>query len=154
MEGARWQRRAGEIQRRRGRLDDAAASYARAHELGLMPQPGLALLRLAQGKADAAVTGLRLALACRGETPADMLGRARLLAAQTEVALAVGDVDSAATAVKDLETLAATGPRPPAATLLQAMADTAKGSLALAQSGPDGRDDLGSQRPPESRCPS
>jgi DNA-binding CsgD family transcriptional regulator len=132
---------AGEIQRRRGRLDDAAASYARAHELGLTPQPGLALLRLAQGKAEAAVTGLRLALACQGEAPADLLGRARLLAAQTEVSLAVGDVDSAATAVNELKTLAATGPRPPTATLLRAMADTAQGSLALAQGRPEGPDD-------------
>jgi DNA-binding CsgD family transcriptional regulator len=132
---------AGEIQRRRGRLDDAAASYARAHELGLTPQPGLALLQLTQGKADAAVTSLRLALACHGETSADMLGRARLLAGQTEVALAVGDVDSAGTAVKELGALASTGPRPPAGTLLGAMADTARGSLALAQGGPEGLDD-------------
>jgi DNA-binding CsgD family transcriptional regulator len=131
---------AGEIQRRRGLLDAAAASYARAHELGLAPQPGLALLRLAQGKAEAAVTGLRLALACQGDAPADMLGRARLLAARTEVALAVGDVDGAATAVNELEALAATGPRPPAATLLRAMADTAQGSLALARDGGEGPD--------------
>jgi DNA-binding CsgD family transcriptional regulator len=129
---------AGEIQRRRGRLDAAAASYARAHELGLTPQPGLALLRLAQGKAEAAVAGLRPALACQGDAPADLLGRARLLAAQTEVSLAVGDVDGAATAVKELETLAATGPRRPTATLLRAMADTAQGSLALARGRPEG----------------
>ncbi|MBT2368261.1 LuxR family transcriptional regulator [Streptomyces sp. ISL-10] len=126
---------AGEIERRRGRLDAAAASYAAAHELGIVPQPGLALLRLAQGKADAAMTGLRLALAERDDAPADLLGRSRLLAAQTEVALAIGDVDRAELAVEELETLAGLGPRTPGVTLLGAMADTARGALALAQDG-------------------
>ncbi|MGW6565232.1 LuxR C-terminal-related transcriptional regulator [Streptomyces sp. NPDC054975] len=121
---------AGEIRRRQGRLDAAALSYAHAHELGLVPQPGLALLRLAQGKADAAVTGLRLALAC--DARHGLLGRARLLAAQTEVALAVGDVDGAEAAVVELEGLADGGGAP----LLAAMADTARGALALARHEP------------------
>ncbi|MET9515556.1 LuxR C-terminal-related transcriptional regulator [Streptomyces sp. NPDC002994] len=125
----------GEIMRRRGHLDAAAVSYAHAHELGRIPQPGLALLRLAQGKADAAVTGLRLALACQHDAPPDLLGRARLRAAQTEVALAVGDVDGAASAVAELEALAVGGPPASAATLLSAMADTARGALALARHG-------------------
>ncbi|MFB7370544.1 LuxR C-terminal-related transcriptional regulator [Streptomyces sp. NPDC056222] len=121
---------AGEIRRRQGRLDAAAAAYGHAHELGRIPQPGLALLRLAQGKADAAVTGLKLALACQSDPSHDLLGRARLLAAQTEVALAVGDPDSAAEAVGELEALAAEAP------LLGAMADTARGALALARNEP------------------
>lgn len=127
---------AGEIARRRGHLDAAALSYAHAHELGRIPQPGLALLRLAQGKADAAVAGLRLALACQSDASGDLLGRSRLLAAETEVALAVGDVDAAADAVTELEALA-TVDRPPAptATLLNAMTDTARGALALARHG-------------------
>ncbi|MFE9398554.1 LuxR C-terminal-related transcriptional regulator [Streptomyces flavidovirens] len=125
----------GEIMRRRGHLDAAAVSYAHAHELGRIPQPGLALLRLAQGKADAAVTGLRLALACRSDASPDLLGRSRLLAAQTEVTLAVGDVDGAAAAVAELEALAAGGPPASAVTLLTAMADTARGALELARHG-------------------
>ncbi|MFD9032172.1 response regulator transcription factor [Streptomyces sp. NPDC059567] len=118
---------AGEIRRRQGRLDEAAVSYGHAHELGRIPQPGLALLRLAQGKADAAVTGLKLALACQSDPSHDLLGKARLLAAQTEVALAVGDPDTAAEAVAELAALAAEAP------LLSAMADTASGALALAR---------------------
>ncbi|MEU4268277.1 LuxR C-terminal-related transcriptional regulator [Streptomyces sp. NPDC026092] len=118
---------AGEIRRRQGRLDAAARAYSHAHELGRVPQPGLALLRLAQGKADAAVTGLRLALAC--DPRHGLLGRARLLAAQTEVTLAVGDVDGAEAAVAELEGLAGTGGVP----LLTAMAETARGALALAR---------------------
>ncbi|WP_306325954.1 LuxR family transcriptional regulator, partial [Streptomyces venezuelae] len=67
---------AGDVQRRQGRLDAAAASYVHAHELGRLPQPGLALLRLAQGRADAAVAGVELALSCRGEPDHDVRGRA------------------------------------------------------------------------------
>ncbi|GGT47846.1 LuxR family transcriptional regulator [Streptomyces purpureus] len=118
---------AGEIRRRRGHLEAAAVSYAHAHELGRIPQPGLALLRLAQGKTDAAVAGLRLALACQSEPDHDRLGRARLLAAQVEVDLAVGDQAGAAQAVAELEALAPGGP------LLGALADTARGALALAR---------------------
>ncbi|MET9379304.1 helix-turn-helix transcriptional regulator [Streptomyces sp. NPDC002992] len=121
---------AGEIRRRQGRLDAAAVSYAHAHELGRIPQPGLALLRLAQGKADAAVTGLKLALACQSDPSHDLLGRARLLAARTEVALAVGDPDGAAEAVAELEALSGGAP------LLGALADTARGALALARHEP------------------
>ncbi|MFD3336571.1 LuxR C-terminal-related transcriptional regulator [Streptomyces sp. NPDC058700] len=118
---------AGDVQRRQGRLDAAAVSYGHAHELGRIPQPGLALLRLAQGRADAAVAGVDLALACRGDARHDLLGRARLLAARTEVALAVRDVPGAADAAADLDALAGDVP------LLRALADTALGSVALAE---------------------
>ncbi|MEU9298389.1 LuxR C-terminal-related transcriptional regulator [Streptomyces sp. NPDC048266] len=118
---------AGDIQRRQGRLDAAAVSYGHAHELGRLPQPGLALLRLAQGRADAAVAGIDLALACRGDPQHDLLGRARLLAARAEVALAVRDVPGAADAATELDALAGDVP------LLRALADTALGAVALAE---------------------
>ncbi|MFD4316189.1 LuxR C-terminal-related transcriptional regulator [Streptomyces sp. NPDC058548] len=122
---------AGDVQRRQGRLEAAAVSYGHAHELGRIPQPGLALLRLAQGRADAAVAGVDLALACRSDPDHDVLGRARLLAARTEVALAVRDLPGAAKAAADLDALAgaADGDVP----LLRALADTALGSVALAE---------------------
>ncbi|MFE5660320.1 LuxR C-terminal-related transcriptional regulator [Streptomyces sp. NPDC056431] len=125
---------AGDVQRRQGRLEAAAVSYGHAHELGRIPQPGLALLRLAQGRADAAVAGVDLALACRNDPDHDVLGRARLLAARTEVALAVRDVPGAAKAAADLDALAgaAAGDVP----LLRALADTALGSVALAEQRP------------------
>ncbi|MEU3743836.1 MULTISPECIES: LuxR family transcriptional regulator [Streptomyces] len=119
---------AGDVQRRQGRLDEAAVSYAHAHELGRIPQPGLALLRLAQGRADAAVAGVDLALACQSDPRHDLLGRARLLAARTEVALAVRDVPGASRAARELDALAA-GDVP----LLRATADTALGAVALAE---------------------
>ncbi|GHF94675.1 LuxR family transcriptional regulator [Streptomyces zaomyceticus] len=125
---------AGDVQRRQGRLEAAAVSYGHAHELGRIPQPGLALLRLAQGRADAAVAGVDLALACRSDPDHDVLGRARLLAARTEVALAVRDLPGAAKAAADLAALAgaADGDVP----LLRALADTALGSVALAERRP------------------
>ncbi|MFE2010740.1 LuxR C-terminal-related transcriptional regulator [Streptomyces sp. NPDC059491] len=116
---------AGDVQRRQGRLDAAAESYAHAHELGRIPQPGLALLRLAQGRSDAAVAGVALALACQSDPRHDLLGRARLLAARTEVALAVRDAPGAAEAAEQLASLAGDVP------LLRAMADTAEGAVAL-----------------------
>ncbi|MEU3476995.1 LuxR C-terminal-related transcriptional regulator [Streptomyces sp. NPDC033754] len=121
---------AGDVQRRQGRLDEAAVSYAHAHELGRIPQPGLALLRLAQGRADAAVAGVDLALACQSDPRHDLLGRARLLAARTEVALAVRDVPGASRAAAELDALAGDVP------LLRATADTALGSVALAEARP------------------
>ncbi|OKJ55087.1 histidine kinase [Streptomyces sp. CB02009] len=125
---------AGDVQRRQGRLEAAAVSYGHAHELGRIPQPGLALLRLAQGRADAAVAGVDLALACRSDPDHDVLGRARLLAARTEVALAVRDLPGAARAAADLDALAgaADGDVP----LLRALADTALGAVALAEKRP------------------
>ncbi len=44
----------GEISRLRGEFDAAEAAYRTASELGRAPQPGLALLRLAQGRPDVA----------------------------------------------------------------------------------------------------
>src|SRR5512132_1051760 len=82
----------GEVRRRVGDLAGAEEAFARAHELGLSPQPGLALLRLAQGKPDAAMQALRAAVA---DEPPGRPRRARLLAAQVEAAVAGGDLDAA-----------------------------------------------------------
>ncbi len=55
--------RLGEIHRLRGEFQDAEAAYTRANECGRKPQPGLSLLRLAQGDIDHAVASIRSALA-------------------------------------------------------------------------------------------
>ena len=115
----------GEIRRRTGDVDGADAAFARAHEFGADPQPGLALLRLAQGKIEAARTALRLALMTEQQRPR----RSRLLAAQVEVALAAEDVDEARTAADELEAVA----RESATPALAAAADTAAGAIHLAQ---------------------
>lgn len=79
----------GEIRRLRGDLAGAEEAFRRAHELGRDPQPGLALVRLAQGKPDVAATAISAALATGGP---DRLASAQLWAAQVEIALAAGDL--------------------------------------------------------------
>lgn len=116
----------GEIRRRIGNLDGAEEAFTRAHELGYLPQPGLALLRLAQGRPRASLGALSLAVA--GES-ANRLRRARLLAAQVEVAIAAGDLDTARTASGELETIAADFGTP----ALRAAAAMARGALRLAE---------------------
>ncbi len=133
---------AGQIQRRRGELAAAEESYDRTHELGREPQPGLALLRLAQGKADASATALRLALANgteAGGTEAGRLERCRLLAAQVEVCLALGRTAEARTAAEGLQALARDWQRQcgSEATLLHASAAGAAGAVAFAARVPD-----------------
>ncbi|MFF5475996.1 LuxR C-terminal-related transcriptional regulator [Streptomyces sp. NPDC012935] len=122
----------GQIQRRRGELAAAEKSYDRTHELGRDPQPGLALLRLAQGKADASATALRLAVA--GGAEAGGLERCRLLAAQVEVCLALGRTAEARTAADGLQALARDWQRRCGsdATLLHAGAAAACGAVAFA----------------------
>ena len=75
----------GELRRRMGDRAGAEEAFVRARELGHDPQPGLALLRASQGKADTALQALRLSIAA---PPSSVSQRARLLTAQVEVALA------------------------------------------------------------------
>lgn len=93
----------GEIRRRRGDFAAAEDAYRSADELGHEPQPGLALLRLAQGRLGEAVSGLRRSLADESHGPFE---RSRLLPAQVEVSLAAGDLAAARTAVTELEEIA------------------------------------------------
>jgi ATP/maltotriose-dependent transcriptional regulator MalT len=93
----------GEVYRLRGEFTEAEEAYGKASLLGLEPQPGLALLRLAQGNADAAAAAIRRVV---GET-ADGLRRASLLPAYVEILLAVGDVEEARRACGELEEITA-----------------------------------------------
>ncbi|WP_052667041.1 LuxR C-terminal-related transcriptional regulator [Nitriliruptor alkaliphilus] len=82
----------GELGRQRGDASAAEAAFREGHRLGRDPQPGLALLRLALGDVEAAAASIRTGLTAAGEDP---LGRARLLPAAVEIALAEGDLDQA-----------------------------------------------------------
>jgi DNA-binding CsgD family transcriptional regulator len=115
----------GELHRLRGELVDAERAYRAAGELGREPVPGLALLRLAQGKVDAASAATRRAVDERRGEP----GRPALLAAAVEILLAAGDVDGARAARDELVALAAAIDRP----LLRAIAACATGSVRLAE---------------------
>jgi class 3 adenylate cyclase len=92
----------GEIRRRRGDFYAAEEAYRKAHGLGREPQPGQALLRLAQGKASEAAAALGRSLGDDGKDP---LARARRLPAQVDVSLAVGDIEKASAAASELEEL-------------------------------------------------
>jgi ATP/maltotriose-dependent transcriptional regulator MalT len=114
----------GEVRRKLGDLVGAELEYRRASELGLEPQPGLALTRLAQGKPEVAAAAIRGALA---EEP-NRLGRVRLLAAQVEIALACTDLEEARLAAEELAEIA----RDYESLVLQAVRAYAQGALALA----------------------
>lgn len=91
----------GEIRRRRGDFSGAEEAYGTANELGRDPQPGLALLRLAQGKVDAAAAGVKRAL----EEVQDPLTRLRILPGQVEIAIAAGDMKTARAAADEIESI-------------------------------------------------
>jgi ATP/maltotriose-dependent transcriptional regulator MalT len=85
--------RIAELARLRGRLDLAEREYQQAAAAGAEVQPGLARLRLAQGRPEAAAAGLERALA---ESEANVtMPRGPLVAARIEVALSTGDVSGA-----------------------------------------------------------
>jgi DNA-binding CsgD family transcriptional regulator len=92
----------GEVRRRLGDMAEAETAFRRAGELGREPQPGLALVRFAQGKHDAAAAAVRRTLA---EDP-NRLTRARLLAAQVEIAIGSGDLQTAGAAAGELGAIA------------------------------------------------
>jgi class 3 adenylate cyclase len=89
----------GEIRRRLGDFPAAEEAYAKANELGRDPQPGLALLRLGEGKIDAAVAGVTRSL----QDVEEPLVRLRRLPAQVAIALAANDVRTARSAAAELE---------------------------------------------------
>ena len=90
--------RQGEVHRLQGKLSAAEEAYRDASRYGWEPQPGFALLRLAQGKVDAAAAAIQLAV----DETTDPLKRARLLPAYVEIMLAVGDPGAARSACGEL----------------------------------------------------
>ena len=87
-----------EIHRLRGDFEDAEREYLRASDAGRDPEPGMSLLRLAQGKTDAAVAGIRRLL---NETE-PTIERARILPAYIEIMIAAGDLAAADGAASEL----------------------------------------------------
>jgi class 3 adenylate cyclase len=92
----------GEIRLRMGDLPGAEEAFRQAHSLGRNPQPGLALTRLAQGNPRSAATAINSALT---EATWDKWARTRLLPAQVEIAVAVGDLSLARQAAEELKGL-------------------------------------------------
>ena len=114
-----------ELDRLRGAFESAGIGYREAGSWGRLPEPGHALLRLAQGDLGAAATAIRRAQA----EAVDDLVRSRLLEPATEIALAAGDVVAARESADRLAAMAAQADAP----LLQAMALRAEGAVRLAE---------------------
>jgi len=115
----------GEAARLVGRTTEAEAAYGRANDHGCQPQPGLALLRLASGHGETAMTSIRRVLA-EAEGPIE---RARVLGPFVEIALAAGDVAGARSAAEELGFVATELASP----LLRAAAGSALGAVLLAE---------------------
>jgi DNA-binding NarL/FixJ family response regulator len=118
-----------ELHRVRGAHEEAERAFRAAVERGHSPQPGLALLRLAQGRPEVAATAIANAL---DETPIESR-RIRLLAAATDIALATDDADRATEAARELASIAQSIHTP----LLAATVAHAAGAAALARGEPD-----------------
>jgi class 3 adenylate cyclase len=120
----------GEIRLRMGDLAAADSAFCKAHEAGRDPQPGLALVRVAQARTAEAVAAMTRALE---EHSADRLARARLLAAWVEIALASAEVDRADAAARELSEIASVFGTP----ALGAHAAAARASVSLARGDPE-----------------
>lgn len=92
----------GDIRLRTGDLDAAEKAFRQANELGASPQPGMALVQLRRGKADAAAHSLKRALA----DEFNPLERAKMLPVVVEVALTVKDGEAARAACEELAQIA------------------------------------------------
>jgi DNA-binding NarL/FixJ family response regulator len=112
-----------ELHRLRGEFAKAEEAYRQASRWGRMPQPGLALLRLAQGRVDAAAAAIRRV----ADEAHDRVTRSRLLPAHVEIMLAARDVQAARVAADELAETAAAIDAP----FLQAASAHAMGAVLL-----------------------
>jgi ATP/maltotriose-dependent transcriptional regulator MalT len=119
-----------ELLRLRGELDRAVENYRQASAWGHPVQPGLALLRLAQGRVADAYPAIRRAVG-EADGPVE---RSRILAAYVEIALAAGDGGAARTGVEELERIAVAFD----SGYLRATVGYAHGSVLLADGDPAG----------------
>lgn len=120
----------GEIRLRMGDLPAAEEAFMQAHELMREPYPGLALLRLAEGKTEAALKAITGALG----GASTRLGRAKLLPAQVMIAIAAGDLGLARAGAEELASIAEDF----GSAALRACAECARGQLLVAEGDPAG----------------
>jgi DNA-binding CsgD family transcriptional regulator/tetratricopeptide (TPR) repeat protein len=117
-----------ELHRLRGEFAKAEESYREASQWGRKPEPGLALLRLAQGQIDAAAAAIRRVV----DEARTRRTRSRMLPAYVEIALAAGDITTARAAADELTRIATDL----AAPFLRAVSARATGSVLLAEGQP------------------
>ena len=114
-----------DLRRFRGEYAGAEESYREASRWGREPQPGLALLRLAQGRTETAEASIRRALT----EATDPAVRPLQLAAAVEILLAADDVAGARDAAGELAGVAADADAP----ILDAMAAQWTGAVRAAE---------------------
>lgn len=114
-----------ELLRLRGELAQAERCYREASGCGHTTQPGLALLRLAQGRLDDASAAIGRTVT-EAEGPVE---RSRVLSAYVEIKLAAGDVGAARATMDELHEIAAAFDSP----YLRAVVGYAHGSVLLAE---------------------
>lgn len=119
----------GDIRRRLGQLDQAEEAFARSQQLGAGACGGLAVLRLAQGRVEEAMSMIKACVAGQSNP----LGRAGLLAMLVQIAVAADDLGAAHRAQTELERTAATFGTPD----LRAAEWSVRGRLQLAERHPD-----------------
>jgi DNA-binding CsgD family transcriptional regulator len=117
-----------ELHRLGGEFAEAEAAYRQANQWGRKPQPGLALLRLAQGRADLAAAAIRRVV----DELEDPVNRAGVLAAYVEIMLATNDLRAARDGADQLAAVAVELRAP----LLAASSGHATGSVLLAEGDP------------------
>lgn len=125
-----------ELHRLRGEFGKAEEGYRQANQCGRESQPGLGLLRLAQGQIATAEAAIRRVM----DEAGDRMTRSTLLPPYVEIMLAATDVRSARGAADELSRIAADLDIP----LLRAAADHAEGAVLLAEG--DARSALSSLR--------
>lgn len=118
----------GELHRLRGEFAEAEEAYREATERGRRPQPGLALLRLAQGRADTAAAAIRQSF----EAATSDVTRSRVLPAYVDIMLAISDVGAARVGADELAQIAARMDCP----LLRGVAARVEGTVRLAEGEP------------------
>jgi DNA-binding CsgD family transcriptional regulator len=119
----------GELCRRRGDMAAAEEAFAGAEALDARPNPGLALLRLTQGRVEAASVVITAAIE---ETTWNRLARGWLLPVEVQVAVALDDIERAQTAAAELAETASLFESP----VLRAAAASASGRVELAAGDP------------------
>jgi DNA-binding CsgD family transcriptional regulator len=120
----------GEVRRLRGEWDAAEDAYRRAAEHGCPTQPGLALLRLAEGDVDAASAGVRRALTEVTAKP----DRLDLLKAAVTIHLEEGQIEAARDALTEFEEITGELTMP----VIEAERSAVRGALALFEGDPGG----------------
>ena len=115
----------GEIYFRQGDLRLADSMFIEAHMRGRNPQPGLSVLRLAEGDSEAALGMIERAVSAPG---LGSLDRTNLLPALVEINIACRRLDAASEAANELERITRTY----TSAALQAAAALARGMVELA----------------------